>query len=191
MKVNGKPTSFGLLNDGRLVEDPLVSIDHDVIKATGPAKYAVVSFTVPKGQTSRLTLMHKPGIQLTYQMHSNKERYEAWSDACTDNPLFSIYLGNGNIYNAMMPSGKDFAFYMYNLYFPGSPRPARTPNNVRGFDILNNGPDKITFCLDSVEPLGTGLSSFTISVPYERRKLTLDVDARFIPLDDGSPLDTF
>jgi hypothetical protein len=191
MKVNGESVPFGLLNDGDLVEDPLVSIDHDVIQAYGPARTAVVEFTAKKGMQTRLTMTRKPGIQLTYEMYSNMERYEAWSDACTDKPLFSIYLKNGNIYNATLPGGKDFAFYMYNIYWPGSPRPARDPYNIRGFTVLENGPQKITFRFDGVDPLGTALSSFTISVPYESDRLTLGVNARFLPLSDGKRWTSF
>ncbi|MHB9027955.1 MAG: hypothetical protein ACYC9O_04245 [Candidatus Latescibacterota bacterium] len=191
VRVNGQPAPFGLMNDGDLVEDPLVSIDHDVLQATGPARTATVSFTARKGVKTRLTLTRKPGIQLTYQMYSNLERYEAWSDACADKPLFSIYIKNGNIYNAMIPRGEDYAFYMYNLYWPGSPRPSRAMNNVRGFTVFENGPERLRFRFDGIEPLGTALSSFTVTVPYERERLTLGVNAKFTPESDGKRWTSF
>ena len=71
--------------------------------------------TLRKGMKTRLILNRKPGLQLTYQMYSNMERYEVWSDACTDKPLFSVYLKDGNIYNASLLGGEEFASYLYNL----------------------------------------------------------------------------
>jgi hypothetical protein len=144
-----------------------------------------VSFVVPKGKTASLSFKPRPGIQLTYEMYSNMERYEVWSDQCADMPLFSIYLKNGNIYNATYPGGEDFAFYMYNLYWPAGPRPARALNNVRGFAVHRNGPDMVSFTFDSTDPLGTAHSAFTITVPYQANRLTLNVHAEFEPLGDG------
>jgi hypothetical protein len=185
MRVNGEPVPFGLLNDGDLVDDPNPAFDYDAKQATGPARTAVVNFTARKGMKTRLTMTRKPGLQLTYQMYSSYERYEAWSDACADKPLFSIYLKNGTIYNATLPGAKDYAFYMYPLHWTSHPRPARVSNNVRGFTVQENGPQNLAFRFEGVDPLGTALSSFTVSVPYERDRLTFRVNARFIPLGDG------
>jgi hypothetical protein len=124
-------------------------------------------------------------------MYSNQERYEAWSDACAGKPLFSVYVKNGNIYHAMIPRGEDYAFYMYNLYWPAGPRPARAMSNVRGFTVFENGPERLRFRFEGTEPMGTGLSSFTITSPYERDRLTFDVNARFTPLGGGKRWTSF
>jgi hypothetical protein len=183
IRVNGKPVPFSLMNDGGLVEDPMVFIDK---KSSGAARSAVVAFTAAKGEQARLTMTRTPGVQLTYQMHSERETFEAWSSECTGRPLFELHLKEMALYRASRPDAQDYAFFKLPLYWlKNGVNPATFMNNLRGFSILENGPDFVQFRLAGVDLQGTGLSQYLCRVPYEAKKTTFEISCEFGPLDDG------
>jgi hypothetical protein len=183
IRVNDEPIPFSLMNDGDLIDDPMVFI---VKEASGPANLALVSFAATKGKKSRLTMVRRPGLQFTYEMYSALETYEAWSEQCSDKPLFRFHLQNGSIYHATLPGKSDYAFFKLPLYWmKNGVNPATFMNHVRRFQIEENGPENIRFTLAGVNLQGTGLSTYTCLVPYETGKITFDIKAEFIPLDDG------
>lgn len=183
IRVNDKPVPFSLMNDGDLIEDPMVFI---VKEASGPANLALVSFTALKGKKSRLTMVRKPGLQFTYEMYSALETYEAWSEQCSVKPLFRFHLQNGSIYHATLPGKKDYAFFKLPLYWmKNGVNPATFMNHIRGFQIEENGPENIQFTLTGANLQGRALSTYTCLVPYETEKITFNIKAEFIPLDDG------
>ncbi|MBT4482359.1 MAG: hypothetical protein HOC71_01620, partial [Candidatus Latescibacteria bacterium] len=183
IEVDNKSVPFGLFNDGDIIEDPMVSI---VKEAAGPARYATAAFTLEDGMKSRLTMRCKSGIQLTYQMYSDLETCEAWSDACGESPLFRFHLRKGALYHATLPGKKDYAFFKLPLFWLKNGVNENTfMNNTRGFVIHTNGPDRLQFSYTGVNLQGTGLSKFTATIPYERDCLSIDVTAEFMPLDDG------
>jgi hypothetical protein len=183
IRVNGKPVPFSLMNDGDLVEDPMVFIEK---KASGPARSAVVAFTAAKGEKARLTMTRTAGIQLTYQMHSELETFEAWSSECSNRPLFELHLKEMALYRAARPDGQDYAFFKLPLYWlKNGVNPATFMNNLRGFSILENGPSSVQFGLVGVDLQGTGLSQYLCQVPYEAQKTTFEISCEFRPLDDG------
>lgn len=183
IKVNNKPVPFGLYNDGDIIEDPMVSI---VKHATGPARYASVAFVVAKGDIIRLTMKHMHGIQFVYQMYSGLETYETWSDTCVDKPLFRFHLKKGEIYHATLPGKHEYAFFKFPMYWLKNGVNRNTfMNHTRGFIVNKNGPDYLQFTYTGVNLQGTGLSKYSVTVPYERDCLTFDVTAEFTVLDDG------
>jgi hypothetical protein len=182
-RSNGEPAPFTLMNDGDIVDDPMVFI---VKKATGPARSAVVAVDVPAGKKVRLTGEPGPGLQLAYQMHSDLETYEAWSDRCEDAPLFRFHLKELAIYQATCPGARDYAFFKLPLYFlKNGVNPATFMNQLRDFEVEENGPDQILVSIRSVTPELTGLSSYTCRVPNAPEALSFEVTAEFVPLDDG------
>ena len=182
-QCDGGPTPFTLMNDGDLVDDPMVFI---VKRATGPAREAMVKVDVPSGKKVRLTEDLGPGLQLTYQMHSDLETYEAWSDRCGGSPLFRVHLKELAIYQATLPGARDYAFFKLPLYFmKNGTNPATFITQVRDFDVRKNGPDEILLAVRSVTPQLTGLSSYTCRVPNRPEALSFDVTAEFVPLDSG------
>jgi len=183
IKADSKSVPFGLFNDGDIVEDPMVSI---VKHATGAARYATSALTVKKTAKNRLTMKCTTGIQLTYQMYSDLETCEAWSDACIDRPLFRFHLKRGAVYHATLPGKESYAFFKLPLYWLKNGVNENTfMNHTRGFALHENGPDRLRFTYTGVNLQGTGLSKYTVTVPYERVGLTFVVNAEFSPLDDG------
>jgi len=183
VRVNGQPVPFSLMNDGDIVEDPMVFVDR---KSTGPARSAVVIFTAAKGEKARLTMTRTHGIQLTYQMYSETEIFEAWTSACTSRPLFELHLKEMALYRGTRPGGQGYAFFKLPLHWlKNGVNPATFMNNLRGFSIRINGPDFIQFDLIGVDLQGTGLSRYSCRVPYETKKTMFEVDCEFAPLDDG------
>jgi len=182
-RANNKPIPFALYNDGDIVEDPMVSV---VKEASGPARFAGVSLVVGSGSRTRLTMRRGPGIQLVYQMYSGLETLEAWCDTCNDSPLFRFHVTRGELYRATLPGREDYAFFKLPLYWmKNGINPDTFMNHTRGFSILANGPDELQFGYVGVNLQGTGLSDYTVTVPYERDCLTLEVRAKFTALDDG------
>ena len=182
-QANGKTLPSALMNDGGIVEDPMVFV---VRNATGPARSAIVSLVVPKGGKITLSERRKPGLQLTYQMYSDLETYEAWSDPCGDRPLFLFHLKDLAIYHATLPGAKEYAFFRLPLYFmKNGVNPATFINQLRSFAVTCNGPDSIELAIRSVNIEATGLSSYTCRVPNDPAKLSFDIAAAFVPLDDG------
>ena len=181
VNVNGSPAAFNLINDGDLRDDPMVPI---MKTATGPARYATVAFAADRGLKTRLTVKRKPGIQFTYQMYSNLETYEAWSDVCTNRPLFRLYTQKSSIYHAALPAKETWAMAKLPLFWlKNGTNPATFMDHVRDFTVHENGPDRITFTITCVNLHGTGLSSYTVTVPYEKDHLQFDITAEFTPLD--------
>ena len=182
-RSDGEPTPFTLMNDGDIVDDPMVFI---VKNATGPARSAVVSLDVPAGKTVRLTGEPGAGLQFAYQMHSELETYEAWSDRCDGSPLFRFHLKEIAIYQATFPGARDYAFFKLPLYFmKNGVNPSTFMTQLRDFEIRENGPDAIVWAVRSVTPQLTGLSSYTCRVPDAPEALSFEVTAEFVPLDDG------
>ncbi len=182
-RAGGEPARFTLLNDGDLIDDPMVFI---VKEAAGPAREAIVSLDVPAGKMVRLTGQSGPGLQLTYQMHSDLETYEAWSERCDGAPLFRVHLKELAVYQATFPGARDYAFFKLPLYFmKNGVNPATFMTQLREFEVRENGPGEILMSIRSVSPQVTGLSSYTCRVPNAPEALSFEVTAEFVPLDDG------
>ena len=183
IKLNGEAVPFSLMNDGGLVEDPMVFI---VKEATGPANYALASFVAPKGKVSRLTLERAPGMQFTCQMYTEHETFEAWSDECTDSPLFLFHLREGSLYHARLPGRENYAFFKLPLFWvKNGVNPATFMDSAQAFKITANGPEAVEFQFFAINPQGSGLSTYTCRVPYEAQTLRFLISAEFTPLDDG------
>lgn len=182
-KVDGEPAPLTLMNDGDLVDDPMVFI---VKEPTGPARSAIVSVKIPAGKRVRLTGESRPGLQLAYQMRSGLETYEAWSDRCERTPLFRFHLKELAVYQATFPGLRDYAFFKLPLYFmKNGVNPSTFMNQLRAFEVATNGPDEILFSVRSVTPQVTGLSTYTCRVPNAPEALSFEITAEFVPLDDG------
>ena len=183
VSVNGKSVPFCLYNDGDIIDDPMVSVVKD---ASGPARFAGVACTVQGGSKSKVTLTSVPGLQFTYQMYSELETYEAWSGACTSEPLFRFYKNRGALYHVTLPGKDEYAIFKLPLYWLKNGVNSNTfMNQSRGFVIDTTRPDRINFTFTAVNLQATGLSSYTVVVPYQRNRLTFDIKADFRPLDDG------
>ncbi len=181
--ANGKSIPFCLYNDGDLIDDPMVSI---VKSATGPARFAGVAFTVQKGSRSRITITKKPGLQFTYQMYSDLETYEAWSDVCGDKPLFRFHKNRGSLYNVTLPGKEEYAIFKLPLYWLKNGVNSNTfMNQSRGFVLHTTEPDQIKFTFTAVNLQATGFSTYTVDVPYQYDRVTFDIKAEFTSLDDG------
>jgi len=182
--VDRMPAPFMLYNDGDCIEDPMVPI---VKETTGPARFAGIGFVVEKGTSSRLTMKQTPGMQLAYQMYSPLETLEAWSDVCAGKPLFSLHLSECTIYHATLPGKDEYAFAKLPLFWLKNGVNNDTfMNRIRGFQLETDGPDKLRFTITGVNLQGTGLSKYTLEVPYERDRITFSVSAEFSSLDDGN-----
>ena len=183
LKLNGEAVPLSLMNDGGLVEDPMVFIVKD---ATGPANCALATFVAPRGRVSRVDLERAAGMQFTYQMYSELETYEAWSDDCTDLPLFVFHLREGTIYHARLPGRPDYAFFKLPLFWvKNGVNPATFMTDVRGFKVEANGPDEIQFLFSATNLQGSGLSTYSCRVPDDPGVLRFEISAEFTPLDDG------
>lgn len=183
IEADGKSVPFSLMNDGELIEDPMVFI---IKQATGRARQAVVSLIVSKGKRTRFTLTSRPGLQLIYQMYSDLETYEAWSDQTERQPLFRFHLRELAIYQATLPGKSSYAFFKLPLFLmKNGVNPATFMNHLRQFKIEANGPEEILFSLRSVNLQETGLSFFSCRVPYRRECMTFEITAEFLPLDEG------
>ncbi|MFC1693709.1 hypothetical protein ACFL1R_09415 [Candidatus Latescibacterota bacterium] len=183
INADNNSVPFALLNDGDIIEDPMVSV---VKSATGPARFATAALTVGKGSRIRLTMIRKTGIQFTYQMYSELETYEAWSDACEDTPLFRFHVKRGALYHATVPGNEEYAFFKLPCYWLKNGVNQNTfMNHLRGFTVHANSPEYLSFTYSGANLQGTGFSKYTVNVPYETQRLTLNVDAEFTPLDTG------
>jgi hypothetical protein len=183
-RVDDEPAPFSLMNDGDVVDDPMVFI---VKNATGPARTAIVSVSVPKGKKVRFRGVRKPGLQLAYQMYSDLETYEAWSERCDNSPLFRFHLREIAIYQATYPGARDYAFFKLPLYFlKNGVNPSTFANQLRDFEVVENGPDEILFSVRSVTTEATGLSSYTCRIPNAPEVLSFELRAEFVALDDGA-----
>lgn len=181
--VDGEPAPLALLNDGGLLDDPMVFA---VQAATGPARQAVVAFTARKGRTTRVSLTRRPGLQLAYQMSSDLETYEGWSDECGDRPLFFLPLRDLAIYHGRLPGRADYAFFKLPLScMKNGVNMATFMNRLRGFRVTANGPEELRFAAEGVNLQATGLSVYEVRIPRASGRLLFEIEAAFTPLDDG------
>ena len=58
-------------------------------------------------------------------------------------------------------------------------------NQSRGFVLHTTEPDQIEFTFTAVNLQATGLSTYTVDVPYQHDRVTFDIKAEFTSLDDG------
>ena len=183
IKVNGQDVPFGLYNDGDRLEDPMVPFIKEV---TGPARFAMLEVNVHKGTRAVVSLIRKPGIQFAYQMYSDLETYEAWTDACSSRPLFRFHQTSGELYHVTLPGKSDYAFAKLPLYWVRNGVNNDTfMNQTRGFKLVGTGPDAIRFVYTGTNLQGTGLSVYTVNARYAPGCLGFDINAEFTPLDDG------
>ena len=183
VSVDGESAPVALLNDGGLLDDPMVSV---VKAASGPARQAVVAFIARRGRTTRVALTRRPGLQLAYQMYSELEAYEAWSDECGDRPLFFLPLRDLAIYHGRLPGRAEYAFFKLPLScMKNGVNMATFMNRLRGFRVAANGPEEIRFAGEGVNLQATGLSAYDVRIPWTPGRLLFEVEAAFTPLDDG------
>ncbi len=181
--IDGEPAAAALLNDGGLLDDPMVFV---IKAATGPASQALVAFTARKGRTTRVALARRPGLQLAYQMYSETEAFEGWSDECGDKPLFFLPLRDLAIYHGRLPGRPDYAFFKLPLScMKNGVNMATFMNRLRGFRVASAGPEEIRFAGEGVNLQATGLSAYEVRVPRTPGRLLFEVRAEFVPLDDG------
>ena len=181
--VDNKPVPFGLYNDGDILEDPMVPL---VKETSGPARFAGVAFHVGKNKAVRLTMTHKPGMQFTYQMYSDLETYELWSDSCAEKPVLRFHQKRNAIYDITLPGNNKFACAKLPVYWLKNGINQNTfMNNLRGFTVSENSPERLHFLVKGINLQGTGLSEFSVTVPYEKNRITLNVNARFTSLGDN------
>ncbi len=179
-RMNGKVIPSSLYNDGDIVEDPMVSI---VKNASGPSNIAGLAFKILKGDRAKITLTGKPGMQFTYQMYSDLETYEAWTDNCGADPLFRFHLTRGSLYHVTLPGKEDYAIFKLPLFWIKNGVNTNTfMNSPRGFTVNANGPDRISFTLTSVNLHATGLSTYTVTARSLAGRLSFDVTADFTAL---------
>ncbi|MFA6470681.1 MAG: hypothetical protein WCU00_01465 [Candidatus Latescibacterota bacterium] len=188
VKVNGEKATLSLFNDGDLVEDPMVSM---LKETTGPARYGAIALKVGRGTKATVALSRKPGIQMVYQMYSDLETYEAWTDACTGKPLFRFHQKQGELYHVTLPGKEDFALAKLPLYWIKNGVNNDTfMNQTRGFSITENGPESVQFIYTGVNLLGSGLSVYEVNANYFPGRIAFDIRADFTPLDDGKSWST-
>ncbi len=181
--VDGEPAPLALLNDGGLLDDPMVFV---IKTATGPARQVVVAFTARQGRTTRIKLTRRPGLQLAYQMYSEQEIYEAWADACGDRPLFFLPVRDFAIYHGRLPGRAEYAFFKLPLScMKNGVNMATFMNRLRGFRVAANGPEELRFAGEGVNLQATGLSAYSVRIPWTPGRLVFEVEAAFTPLDDG------
>ena len=181
--VDNKPVPFGLYNDGDILEDPMVPL---VKETSGPARFAGVAFQVGRNKAVRLTMTRKPGMQFTYQMYSDLETYELWSDSCAEKPVLRFHQKRNAIYDITLPGNNEFACAKLPVYWLKNGINQNTfMNNLRGFTVSENSPERLHFLVKGINLQGTGLSEFSVTVPYEKNRITLNVNARFTSLSDN------
>jgi hypothetical protein len=152
--------------------------------ATGPARTAIFAFNAPAGVRCRVTFMRAQGIQLTYQMYSELETMEAWSDAA-ERPLFSLYITRGEISRVTLPGAEEYAFFKLPVcWLKNGINQSTFMNRTRGFRIVRNGPDALQFSYTGVDLMNSGRSTFDVTVPYERSVLSFSIKANFESLGD-------
>jgi hypothetical protein len=182
IKVNGEKAPFALFNDDDRIEDPMVPM---LKETTGPARYGGIGFTVGKERKTVVTLTRKPGIQFVYQMYSDLETCEAWTEACSK-PLFRFHVTTGEIYQATLPGREYYAMAKLPLYWVRNGVNNDTfMNRTRGFSINENGPESLRFTYTGVNLQGTGLSVYEVTTKYNPGRITFGIRADFTPLDDG------
>ncbi len=183
VKVNGENVPFGLYNDGDRIEDPMVPI---LKETTGPARFAALEVNVRRGTRAVVSLSRKPGMQLAYQMYSDLETYEGWTDSCAGRPLFLFQQSKGELYHATLPGKTDYAMAKLPLYWMRNGVNNDTfMNHTRGFKLMGSGPDAVRFVYTGTNLQGTGLSVYDVTARYAPGCLGFDIKAEFTPLDDG------
>lgn len=185
VQVNNQETPVGLYNDGDRIEDPMVPF---LKETTGPARFAALQVIVRKGTVATVTLNRKPGMQFVYQMYSNLETYEAWTDACAERPLFYFHQTVGELFQVTLPEKSGYAFAKLPLYWVRNGVNNNTfMFHTRGFRLMRGGPDAVRFVYTGTNLEGNGLSVFDVTARYVPGHIGFDIKAEFTPLDDGKP----
>jgi len=185
VRVNRERVPFGLYNDGDLVEDPFETISM-LKQATGPARFAGVAVPANGVSATTVSLTRVRGTQFTYQMYSDMETYEAWTNDCTDHPLFRFHVATGDLDSVTLPGKRDFAMARLPLYMMLNGVDQDTyMNQTRGFRLLESNPGEVKFSYTSTNLQGTGLSVFNVAAQYTQGRVGFNFRAEFTPLDDG------
>jgi hypothetical protein len=185
VKANRERVPFGLYNDGDLVEDPYETISM-LKQATGPARFAGVAVPAGRASSTTVSLTRVRGVQFSYQMYSDMETYEAWTNDCTDRPLFRFHVATGDLYSVTLPGRRDFAMSRLPLYMMLNGVNQNTyMNQARGFRVLESNPGEVKFSYTSTNLQGTGLSVFNVAAQLIQGRIAFDFRAEFTPLDDG------
>jgi hypothetical protein len=181
--VNRTPALLDLSNDGEAIEDPMVPI---LKEATGPARFGSLAFTVGKGSACVVALKRSRGMQLAYQMYSDGETYEGWTDDCAEKPLFRFQVATGELRGITLPGGKDFAVAKLPLYWMRNGINNDTfMNHTRGFQMLASDSSEVRFSYTGTNLEGTGLSVYNTTARRLPGRIAFDILAEFTPLDDG------
>ena len=183
VKVNRENAPFGLFNDGDMIEDPMVPM---LKQATGPARFAALAVPLGRGSSTTVALTRSQGMQFAYQMYSDLETFEAWTDDCTDRPLFRFHATKGELYSIALPGKRDYAMAKLPLYWVLNGVNNDTfMNHTRGFSVLESDSGEVKFSYTGTNLQGTGLSVFDAIVRYLPGRIVFDIRAEFTPLDDG------
>jgi hypothetical protein len=183
--ANRQNLALGLYNDGDLIEDPYETISM-LKQATGPARFAGVAVVAGKASTTSVSLQRVAGMQFAYQMYSDMQTYEAWTNDCSDLPLFRFHLATGDLYSVTLPGKRDYALAKLPLYvLLNGVNQDTYMNQTRGFRLLDGSPGEVRFSYTTTNLQGTGLSVYDVAVRYGQGRIGFNFRTEFTPLDDG------
>ena len=178
---NGVLVQPQLVSYGDRTDDPLVPV---MVHPHGSADEAILSFKLQSDGPTEVTLEETEGIHAAYQMRDCLRTIIPWRSGNAGFGDLEFSLADGKARNIRKPGQKSEAVTEHPLYwfFGCAHSPFHYLNQLRGFSIIENGPDVVRFYYESANYGDRARSEYWVSIPYHREIFRMEVKSRFTAL---------
>ncbi|HEY5370909.1 MAG TPA: hypothetical protein VIJ75_18140 [Hanamia sp.] len=179
--IDGKPLVPQLSSDGGIADDPLAPID---AQPEAPADATTVTIKLTNKQQT-LVVNEEDGIQLVYQSRDHSRNmliYSTKSGPSWSSLHFSLIDGHATKIRAYGKEKWAFTDNLLHWFAWMGYTPQQMINQLRGFEIIKNGPDSIIFKYISDNANDAVQSEYTVRISAASPAMAINVHGIFTVL---------
>lgn len=179
-EVDGKRVDAQILSQGNCTDDPLVPVR---VMPHGAADEAVVSLSLKPDAPTRVTVREGEGMHASYQVRDAWRSVIPWRSGCAEGDMeFSLRDGRGRRLRKPGAAAEAIAEHPFFWLLHCGYSPSHYINDLREFEVTENGPERIGFKYVSENLGGRIRNETTVTLPYDPRALRVQTRHAFTTL---------
>ena len=182
-ELDGQRIVPQLVSTGGIADDPLAPMTE---QPNAPATEAVITVPLLPDRPRVLEVTEQPGIQLVYQTRDRTRSYLSFSTQGGVHAGMEFSLVDGRARRIRAYGRPEWALgenLMHWFSFCGF-TPLDMLNQLRDFEVLENGPERVVFRYVSSNYADRAQSEYVVTLPYDSPAMQMQVKATFTVTQD-------